>query len=96
MHTLHQFRKTCMINYNLDAANYLSAPNRAIDAMLLLTGVQLELITDIEILHMVNNMKRGGLCLVGSKRYVKANNRYLDDYDEKQDTINYYRMLRYT
>ena len=75
-----------MINYNLDAANYLSAPNLANDAMLLLTGAELELITDVEILHMVSNMKRGGLCFVGSKRYVKANNKYLDDYDETKES----------
>ena len=28
--------------------------------------------------------KRGDLCYVGSKRYVQANNHYLDDYDDTQ------------
>ena len=42
--------------------------------MLLLTGIELDLITDLKILDMVERMKRGGLCFVGSKRYVKANN----------------------
>ncbi len=31
-------------------------------------------------------MKRSGLCFVGSKRYVKANNNYLPDYDDKQES----------
>ena len=29
-------------------------------------------------------MKRGGLCFVGRKRYVKASTMYLDDYDESK------------
>ena len=30
---------------------------------------------------MVERMKRGGLCMVGSKRHVKANNEYIADYN---------------
>ena len=80
------FRKTCMDNYGLDPANYLTAPGLAWDAMLLKTGVKLELITDVDVLKMYERMKRGGLCFVGTKRYAKANNIYLDDYDEKQES----------
>ena len=80
------FRKTCMNYYNLDPANYLTAPGLAWDAMLLKTGVKLELITDIEVLKMYESMKRGGLCFVGSKRHAKANNKYLEGYDETQDS----------
>jgi hypothetical protein len=52
--------------------------------MLLKTGIQLELITDLEILDMIERHKRGGLCFVGSKRYVEANNKYLDNYDKSK------------
>ena len=39
------------MNYHkLDPANYLSAPSLAWDAMLLLTDIELELITDLKIL----------------------------------------------
>jgi hypothetical protein len=76
-----KFRKVCMNYYKLDPANYLSAPSLAWDAMLLLTGIELDLITDMKMLDMVERMKRGGLCFVGSKRYVKANNKYLEDFD---------------
>ena len=75
-----------MDNYGLDPANYLTAPGLAWDAMLLKTGVKLELITDVDVLKMYERMKRGGLCFVGTKRYAKANNIYLDDYDEKQES----------
>ena len=51
-------------------------------------GVTLELITDIEVLNMYESMKRGGLCFVGTKRHVKANNTYLEGYDEAKE-LNY-------
>ena len=68
------FRKTCYTDYQLDPANYISAPSLAWDAMLLMTNIELDLITDPDILDMIERQKRGGLCFVGSKRYVKANN----------------------
>jgi hypothetical protein len=77
------FRKTCMQYYKLDPANYISAPSLAWDAMLYKTGIELELISDCKIFSMIEEQKRGGLCFVGSKRYARANNKYLgEDYDE--------------
>lgn len=80
------FRKTCLTYYKLDPANYLTSPGLAWDAMLLKTDIELDLITDIEMLQMVERQKRGGLCYVGSKRHVKANNKYLDDYKPEEDS----------
>ena len=65
-----------MTYYKLDPANYLTAPGLAWDAMLLM-----DLISDIDMLTMIQRHKRGGLCYVGSKRHVKANNKYLPDFD---------------
>ena len=62
--------------------NYISCPGLAWDAMLLKTGIHLELITDLEILYMTERHKRGGLCFVGSKRCIQANSKYLDNYDK--------------
>ncbi len=81
-----KIRKTCLSYYSLDPANYLTAPGLAWDAMLLQTGVHLDLITDLEMLKIFESAKRGGLCFVGSKRHVKANNKYLDDYSPKEDS----------
>jgi hypothetical protein len=36
-----------MKHYSLDPANYISAPGLAWDAMLLKTGIELDLITDL-------------------------------------------------
>ena len=76
-----RFRQVCLNYYKLDPANYISAPSLAWDAMLLKTNIKLDLITDIEMLDMIERQKRGGLCFVGSQRYAKANNKYLDNYD---------------
>jgi hypothetical protein len=86
------FRKVCMNYYKLDPANYISAASLAWDAMLLLTNIELELISDLKMLDMIERMKRGGLCFVGTKRYVKANNKYMDDYnkDEESNYIMYW------
>jgi len=46
--------------YGLDPANYLSSPGLAWDAMLLKTGVKLDLITYIKMLDMIERSKRGG------------------------------------
>jgi hypothetical protein len=45
------------------------------------TGIELEQIYDPKILDIIERHKRGGLCFVGSKRHVKANNHYLEDFD---------------
>ena len=81
------FRKICMNYYKLDPAFFLSAPGLAWDAMLLLTQVELDLITDLDMLQMVERMKRGGLCFVGSTRYVQANNKSLDNYSLNKNQI---------
>ena len=76
------FRKTCYSYYNLDPANYISAPSLAWDAMLMKTKIELDQIFDPKILDIIERQKKGGLCFVGSKRHVKANNHYLEDYDD--------------
>ena len=80
------FRKTCLNNYELDPANYITAPGLAWDGMLLKTGVKLELIHDTKILDIMERMKRGGLCFVGNKRHVVANNKYINNYDETKES----------
>ena len=74
------FRKTCIEYCKLDPTNNLTAPGLAWDAMLLQTKVKFDLINDVDVLSMMERQKRGGLCFVGSKRYVKANNKYLPAY----------------
>ena len=80
------FRKTCIEYYDLDSTDYLTAPSLAWGAMLLNTKAKLELSHNTDMLNMIEKMKRGGLCFVGSKRYVKANNQHMPDYDTDQQS----------
>ena len=45
------------------------------------TNIELEQIHDVQVLDIIERHKKGGLCFVGSKRHVKANNHYLEDFD---------------
>ena len=47
------FRNICIKNYNLDPAHYYTAPGLAWDAALKITKVELELLSDIDMLLMV-------------------------------------------
>ena len=67
------FRNIRLENYELDPAHYYTAPGLAWDAVLKVTDVNLELLSDIDMLLMVEKGIRGGVSMV-SNRYGKANN----------------------
>ena len=73
------FREVCLDNYKLDPAWYLTAPGLSWDAMLRVTEIKLELLTDPDMLMMVENGTRGGVSMI-SNRYSEANNKYMDSY----------------
>ena len=80
------FRNKCLEDYNLDPAHYLTLPNFSWDAMLLKTGICLDLIYDEEVYKMVESGLRGGMCQV-SHRKAEANNKYMeDDYDKSKES----------
>lgn len=53
------FRETCLNIYKLDPANYYTCPGLSWDAMLLYTNVEIELITDVDMLLFVERGKCG-------------------------------------
>ena len=59
----------------------MSAPGLAWQACLKKTGVNLELLTDIDMLLMVEEGIRGRICHT-IRRYAKTNNKYMNNYDE--------------
>ena len=80
------FRKACIETYELDPADFISLPGLAWQAFLKKkTGVELELLTDYDVLLMIEECIRGGICHA-VHRYAKANNRYMKDYDESKES----------
>ena len=69
------FRNKCMEIYELDPVHLLSAPVLAWQACLKKTEVKLELLTENNMLLMVEKGIRGGICHV-IHGYAKANNKY--------------------
>ena len=56
-----KFRDKCIKIYQLDSAYFLSAPGLAWQACLKKTNIQLELLTDINMLLMIEKEIRGGI-----------------------------------
>ena len=77
------FRQSCLRNYELDPAHFVSLPGLAWQACLKKTNVELELLTDYDMLLMLEEGIRGGICHA-IQRYAKANNKYMKDYDKKK------------
>ena len=70
----------CLEVYELDPAHFLSLPGLAWKACLKKTNVELESLTDYDMLLMVEEGIRGGICH-SIHRYAKAN-KYMKDYNK--------------
>ena len=86
------FRDICIRNYKLDPAHYFTAPGLAWDACLKMTGVRLELLTDVDMLLMVERGIRGGVSMA-SERFSKANNKYMGDKFNPSEPSKYIQYL---
>ena len=83
------FRKTCLQYYKLDPCHYFTSPGLSWDAMLKMTDIKLELMTDIDMFQFIEKGLRGGISYIAN-RYGKANNKYMKDY--KKDKPSKYIM----
>ena len=84
------FRGMCIKEYELDPAHFLSLPGLAWQACLKKTNIELELLTDYDMLLMVEEGIRDGICH-SIHRYAKANNKYMKNCnkDEESSYIQY-------
>ena len=76
-----KFRIKCIEIYELDPAQFLSAPGLAWQTCLKKTEVKLELLTNIDMLLIAEKETRGGICQA-INRYAKANNKCMNNYDK--------------
>ena len=78
-----KFIKTCLKYYKLDPCHYFHSPGLSWDAMLKMTVVKLEKISDIDMYFFIEKGSREEISYI-AKRYAKANNKYMSDYDSKK------------
>ena len=71
------FRNMCIKVYERDPSHFLSVPG--------LAEVELELLTNTDMLLMVEKGIRGGICHAVF-RYAKANNKYMQNYDKNEES----------
>ena len=79
------FRDMCLKEYELDPADFLSLPGLAWQACFKKTNIELELLTDYDMLLMVEEGIRAGICH-SKHRYAKANNKYMKNYNNNEDS----------
>ena len=79
------FRQSCLENYELDPAHFVSLPGLAWQACLKKTNVELELLTDYDMFLMIEEGIRGRICHAVNG-YAHANNYYMKDYDKTKES----------
>ena len=76
-----KFRDTCIEIHGLDPSHFLSVPGLAWQTCLKKPNVNLELLTDIHVLLIIEEGIRGGMCQ-SIHWYAKANNKSMKNYDK--------------
>ena len=86
------FRDLCLKIYGLDPVYYFTAPGLAWDACLKITDIQLELLSNHNMLLMFEKGIRGGISII-SNRYGEANNKYMGNSFNKNKPSKYLMYL---
>ena len=80
-----KFIDTYLKFYKLGRCHYFSSPGLSWDAMLKMTGVKLEKISDIDMYLFIEKGLIVGISYI-AKRYSEANNKYMKNYEYRQNT----------
>ena len=86
------FISTWLKHFGLDRCRYFSSLGLSWDVKLKMAGIELELISDIDMHLFFEKGMRGGISCI-AKRYSKANNKYIKYYDS--DSINESKYITY-
>ena len=78
--------KACLDYYGFDPRHYFSSPGLSWDAMLKMTVIELEIISDIDMHLFIEKGMRSGISYI-AKRQSKANNKYMKDYDGSEESV---------
>ena len=83
---IEEFRKVCQKEYALDPVWYYTTPGLAWDAALKKSGVELELLSDIEMMLFFERGIRGGVSTITHRR-AQANNKYMKNFDKSKPSV---------
>jgi intergrase/recombinase len=84
---MENVREISLKTHKLDPAWYFTTPGFVWDCMLKMMKQKLELLTDYDMILMIENGTRGGISQC-SNRHAKANNKYMKEkYDENKESI---------
>ena len=81
-----KFIDTCLKFYKLDPYHYFSSPEFSWDLMLKMTGAELEKNLDVQTHLFLEKGLRREITYI-AKRYIKANNKYMNNYDPTKPSI---------
>ena len=70
----------------LDSCHYFSIAALSFDVMLKMTGVELELICDIDMHFFIEKGIKSGISYI-CKRYSAASNKYMKNYDNSEERV---------
>ena len=85
-YVFERFISVCLKDYGLSRCHYFSSPGLSWNAMLKMTGIQLEIINNIDVHLFLEKGMRGGVSYI-SKRYSKC---YENTYIIYWDSNNLY------
>ena len=78
-------REINLTNSGLDHCHHVSSPGLTWDAMLKMTKVNLDLISDVNMQLFIEKGMRGGISYI-AHRHAQANNKYLKNYDPEAES----------
>ena len=81
-----EFRKVCKRHYGLDPAWFYTSPGLAWDSALKESKVELELLSDPNMLIFFENGIRGGVSTIFHRR-ATANNKYMKNFDKTKPSV---------
>ena len=80
-----KFINTCLDYYGLNPVHYFNSPGLSWDTILKMGGIELELISDIDMHLFIEKGMRGGISYI-AKIHSKADNKYTKCYDRSKES----------
>ena len=82
------FRDMALEHFKVDPCHYVTAPAMFFDALMKMSDVELELVSDPEMYDFVERAKRGGVSSI-MKRHAEANNKHMGDRYDPEEPSSY-------